>query len=112
IKHLRCKYIKHIEISDAAVGELYAKRYIISGKVQKVGYRIWAENNAIREGLHGYARNLKNGDVAVVVGGLEKEKVDSCKHLCFEGPKRSKVNKIREHVWKKGIQIGFEIRSN
>src|SRR5699024_5054636 len=72
LSQLRSNSIKRIEVTDAPVGEIYAKRYIISGKVQKVGYRIWSENNAIREGLHGYARNLKNGDVVVVVAGLDK----------------------------------------
>jgi len=110
LKQLRSNSIKQIEITDAPVGELYAKRYIISGKVQKVDYRIWAENNAIREGLHGYARNLKNGDVAVVVAGLDKYKVDNFKHLCYKGPERASVKNVREFVWKSRIRIGFEIK--
>lgn len=112
LKQLRSNSIKQIEITDAPVGELYAKRYIISGKVQKVGYRIWAENNAIREGLHGYARNLKNGDVAVVVAGLNKYKVDNFKHLCYEGPERARVKNVIDYNWDKRVKIGFEIKSH
>ena len=111
LKQLRSNSIKQIEVTDAPVGKVHAKRYIISGKVQKVGYRIWAENNAIREGLHGYARNLKNGDVVVVVAGLDKYKVDNFKHLCYDGPERAKVKNVREYVWNKRIKIGFEIKA-
>lgn len=110
LSQLRSNSIKRIEVTDAPVGEIYAKRYIISGKVQKVGYRIWSENNAIREGLHGYARNLKNGDVVVVVAGLDKYRVDNFKHLCYEGPRRAKVKNVREYNWKKRVKIGFEIK--
>lgn len=110
LKQLRSNSIKQIEITDAPVGEIYAKRYIISGKVQKVGYRIWAENNAIREGLHGYARNLKNGNVVVVVGSTDKKKVDDFKKLCYDGPRRARVKNVEEHIWDKRIRIGFEIK--
>src|SRR5690625_1485929 len=108
LKQLRSNSIKQIEVTDAPVGKVHAKRYIISGKVQKVGYRIWAENNAIREGLHGYARNLKNGDVVVVVAELEKYKVDNFKHLCYDGHERAKVKNVREYVWTKRIRVGLE----
>ena len=110
LKQLRANQLKNIEITDAPVGEIYAKRYVISGKVQKVGYRIWAENQAVPRGLHGYTRNLKNGKVVVVVGGLEKDKVDEFKDICWQGPKRAQVESVKEFIWKKEIQIGFEIK--
>ena len=111
LKQLRANQLKKIEITNAPVGELYAKRYIVSGKVQKVGYRIWVENQAIEQGLHGYTRNLKNGKVVVVVAGRDKDLVDNFKEFCYQGPKRAKVSNVKEFEWNKGIKIGFEIRA-
>ncbi|MCD2137384.1 acylphosphatase [Salinicoccus halitifaciens] len=111
LKQLRANQLKKVEITDAPVGEIYAKRYVVSGKVQKVGYRIWAENQAIAHGLHGYAKNLKNGEVVVVVAGPEKEKVDAFKEACYEGPERARVHNVKEYIWKKEVKVGFEIKS-
>jgi D-alanine-D-alanine ligase-like ATP-grasp enzyme/acylphosphatase len=110
LKQLRANQLKKIEITDAPVGEIYAKKYVISGKVQKVGYRIWAENQAIARGLHGYARNLKNGKVVVVVVGLDKETVDGFKDVCYQGPKRARVETVKEFTWEKEVMVGFEIK--
>lgn len=87
----------------------YKTRYIISGKVQKVSYRKWIRNQAVRNGLHGYTRNLKNGNVVVVVGGDEK-KVKLFEKVCQKGSPRSKVSSVRSLPWKGSIKVGFEIR--
>jgi acylphosphatase len=43
-----------------------ARRYIISGRVQGVGYRWFARRAAEVHGVAGTARNLPNGTVEVV----------------------------------------------
>lgn len=89
----------------------YTKRFLISGKVQGVGYRKWIKRQALRRGLNGYTRNLNNGDVVVVVGG-SKETVESFKKVCEQGPKKAIVNDMRELEWNGPIKLGFEIRKN
>jgi D-alanine-D-alanine ligase-like ATP-grasp enzyme/acylphosphatase len=107
---LRNRELNQVEVADAPVGELYAKRYIISGKVQQVGYRKWIQKKAIEKGLHGYTRNLKNGKVVVVVASTDKQAVEDFKKICYQGPRRANVTEIKEYVWDKQIRIGFEIR--
>lgn len=41
----------------------------ISGDVQGVGYRVFAQHRAQRLGLRGYTRNLADGSVLVVAEG-------------------------------------------
>src|SRR5690625_1636636 len=93
---LRDKLAQKITISDAPNGTLHTTRYIVSGKVQKVGYRIWIRNQAIKRGLHGYTRNLKNGNVVVIVGGSNRNDVEDFKKTCYKGPAKAKVENVRE----------------
>ena len=49
------------------------QRYIlISGKVQGVGFRYFTRQNAMKLGVHGYAKNLPNGKVEVVAEGIKR----------------------------------------
>jgi acylphosphatase len=42
-----------------------AKRYLVRGRVQGVGYRYFAQGIAEQLGVTGFARNLRNGEVEV-----------------------------------------------
>src|SRR5262245_44515665 len=42
-----------------------ARRYVISGLVQGVGFRFFTEAAAAREGLHGWVQNLADGRVEI-----------------------------------------------
>ena len=48
---------------------LVARRFLISGRVQNVGFRWFAESAAAREGVHGWIRNLPDGRVEAQAEG-------------------------------------------
>jgi acylphosphatase len=49
-----------------------AKRFLVSGFVQGVGFRYFTENRAKRLGISGYVRNLRDGRVeAYAIGTPE-----------------------------------------
>ncbi len=52
---------------------LVARHFLIGGRVQGVGFRFFTEDAAIREGLHGWVRNLPDGRVEMVVEGKASE---------------------------------------
>jgi acylphosphatase len=66
---------------------------MISGRVQGVGYRNWAEREAIARGLHGWVRNRTNGDVEAVFKG-PKEAIDGMCKACWQGPSAAKVKSV------------------
>jgi acylphosphatase len=48
---------------------LVGRRYIIKGRVQRVGFRFFVEETAHRERIQGYVRNRHDGSVEVVAEG-------------------------------------------
>jgi acylphosphatase len=50
-----------------------AKRYLISGRVQGVGFRYFAERAAREIGVSGWARNLADGRVEIHANGSPEQ---------------------------------------
>jgi acylphosphatase len=48
---------------------LVARRYVVKGRVQRVGFRIFVEDAARREGICGYVRNQHDGSVEILAEG-------------------------------------------
>lgn len=71
--------------------------FIISGKVQGVGYRYTAYLNAIRLGVKGSVRNLDNGDVEVFAQG-DIQKIEIFKKYLEWGSFVSRVDSIFEEL--------------
>ena len=76
---------------------IVARKFIISGFVQGVGFRFFAQRAAARHQVRGYVCNLKDGRVEVLTEGNEKE-VEAFKHDLMAGPKFSKVEHLEEIV--------------
>jgi acylphosphatase len=70
-----------------------ARRIIIFGRVQGVGYRHWAVGQAQALGLDGYVRNLPDRSVEAVVSGSE-EAVMSFAGACRRGPRLAAVDRV------------------
>ena len=67
----------------------------ISGRVQGVCYRASAQMQAAKLGLKGFARNLKDGRVEIIITGDElllNDFVTWCNH----GPAMAKVLKVEQ----------------
>jgi len=74
---------------------MVAKRYLISGRVQGVGFRFFAEREAKRLGICGYVKNLSNGSVEVYAAG-EPDSLESFRSKLAEGPSAAEVTQVRE----------------
>lgn len=62
----------------------------VSGRVQGVGFRYFVQQCAEKAGLTGYANNLEDGRVEVLLQG-PSPRVDLVKEQVAEGPAASQV---------------------
>ena len=76
---------------------MVARRFIISGEVQGVGYRYFAQRSAARHQVHGYVRNLDDGRVEALAEGPPNA-VEEFKHDLVAGPSYSRVEHLEETV--------------
>ncbi len=87
-----------------------ARRYLIRGIVQGVGFRFFVDDAARREGLGGFVRNRDDGGVEVVVEG-ETEAVARFERAISQGPPHARVEKLEiEPADLAGRLAHFEIR--
>jgi acylphosphatase len=72
-----------------------AKKYTISGRVQGVGFRYFADRAAHQLGLCGYVRNCPSGNVEAYAIG-EPAMLDRFRLLLAQGPRSAQVTKVEE----------------
>jgi acylphosphatase len=72
-----------------------AKRFIVKGNVQGVGFRYFTNIIADRIGVDGYVSNLYNGDVEVYAIGTEDQLLELKTNL-QEGPSYSRVEEVTD----------------
>ena len=72
-----------------------ARRVVISGRVQGVGFRAYVEYAALRHGVHGWVRNRRDGSVEAVFSGAP-EAVAAVIAACRHGPGGSRVEAVDE----------------
>lgn len=75
--------------------ETVAKQFLVSGRVQGVGFRAFVRRHAKALGLRGYAKNLASGDVEVVAVGAP-EAVDALRAHLQRGPAWADVRRVEE----------------
>jgi acylphosphatase len=72
-----------------------ARKFLISGAVQGVGFRFFAQRAAARHQVVGYVRNLPDGRVESLVEGIA-DSVDAFKIDLATGPRMAVVDKVEE----------------
>jgi acylphosphatase len=83
-----------------------ARRLVIAGRVQGVGYREWMVAEATRLGVAGWVRNRADGTVEALVEG-EEDAVEELLRACRRGPRLARVDVIEESVADPPAEPGF-----
>lgn len=85
-----------------------ATQYLVSGRVQGVGFRAFVADTARAEGVEGWVKNLPDGSVAVHAEG-DAEALQRLEWQLWQGPPMSRVDEVAtEDVMPTGV-TGFRI---
>jgi len=72
-----------------------ARKYVVRGRVQGVGFRFFTENVANRLRLTGYVKNCADGSVEAYAVGNAAALEEFKTHLA-EGPRSARVDQVQE----------------
>jgi acylphosphatase len=75
--------------------DVLARRYVVSGRVQGVGFRNYVEHVAAKLGIDGYVRNRRDGRVEVFAMATP-ERLKQLRVALEKGPALSRVGEVRE----------------
>jgi len=89
--------------------KIVARRYVVCGFVQGVGFRAFVVRHGSNLGLKGWAKNLSDGSVEVFVQG-PADKVSELAGLLHQGPRFSEVRGVEESEAAPSASAGFSIK--
>ena len=70
-----------------------SRRFVISGRVQGVGFRYFVQSVAIGESLVGWVRNLDDGRVETAAAG-DHEAMERFERALRQGPSSARVDSV------------------
>jgi acylphosphatase len=73
---------------------MIARRLLVSGRVQGVGFRWFVMEAASAEGITGWVRNLPDGTVEIVAEG----DAEAMERAARRGPRRARVDDVATDV--------------
>lgn len=73
-----------------------ARRYVVRGRVQGVGFRWFVEREARLLAIHGWVRNNADGSVEVLAMG-NRDQVLGLRGRLQQGPRAARVDTVEEH---------------
>lgn len=86
------------------------RRYVVTGRVQGVGFRMFVADCARREGLAGHVRNLPDGGVEAIADG-DLDSLTRLEAALWRGPGRARVEAVAiDDIEPLGLADGFAIR--
>lgn len=90
---------------------LVARRIVVSGRVQGVGFRYFVREAALIEGAWGWVRNLPDGRVEMQLEG-EREAIDRLERRVRRGPSSAAVTSVTVEECAPSEHPGaFEVRA-
>ena len=87
-----------------------ARHFLISGRVQGVGFRYFTQAAASREGVHGWVRNLPDGRVEALAEG-DADALERFERAVRHGPPGARVDEVEvEAGVPSGRETGFSVK--
>jgi acylphosphatase len=92
------------------VAMIVARRYVVTGRVQGVGFRFFTADAAFREQIAGLVRNLPDGSVEVMAEG-DADAMTRFEIALRTGPRGARVDRVTTDLEAPtGSYRGFSIK--
>jgi acylphosphatase len=88
---------------------IIARRFLLRGRVQRVGFRYFAEEMARIEGINGFVRNLPDGRVEALAEG-DAEAVLRFERAIRHGPSGARVDDVETEPVEPAGLVTFRVR--
>jgi len=88
----------------SVAGSMMARRFIVRGRVQGVGFRWFVEREAHILGIAGWVRNNADSSVEVLAQGT-KEQLAGLRSRLREGPRAARVDDVEEFETKPNSEL-------
>lgn len=86
-----------------------AKRWLVDGTVQGVGFRMFVQHKAAALGISGWTRNTDDGRVEVYAVGAS-DRLNDLAAALHVGPRMAEVRSVEEHDDEIQSLAGFAVR--
>ncbi len=77
------------------MADLQTRRYVVTGRVQGVGFRWFVEREAAQIGIAGWVRNREDGSVEVMATGTPEQQ-RTLRSRLQSGPRAARVDQVQE----------------
>ena len=77
--------------------DLETRRYVVTGRVQGVGFRWFVEREAAQAGVTGWVRNREDGSVEVMATGT-RDQQRALRSKLQQGPRAARVDQVQESM--------------
>lgn len=84
-------------------------RFVVTGRVQGVGFRAAAQRKALFLGLSGWVRNRSDGAVEGLAGGNSSD-LERFREFLHQGPPAAHVTDVQWRATDEEAQEGFLVR--
>lgn len=85
-------------------------RFVVTGRVQGVGFRAAAQGKALFLGLRGWVRNREDGAVEGLVGGENSSDLEAFREFLRKGPPAARVEAVEWSASGEDAGDGFLVR--
>ncbi|ANF34597.1 MULTISPECIES: acylphosphatase [Borrelia] len=87
---------------------MHKYQYLISGKVQGVGFRFFTEQIATKIAIKGFVKNLDDGKVEIVAFFDNKEQIELFENTLKKGNGYSKIENIEKKILDERYPFDFK----
>src|SRR5579863_5498918 len=84
---------KAVTLTNAVTDTVQARRFLVRGRVQGVGFRWFVEREAHMLGIAGWVRNNHDGSVEVLAQGT-RDQLSGLHSRLREGPRAARVDAV------------------